>query len=51
MPVIMWLYYAISAFVVAILVLNFVKSEGESDELVQYLVVCVPLVLRLLRIK
>lgn len=48
---IMWLYYAISAFTVAILVWNFVKSEGEFDEQVQYLVVCVPLVLRLLRIK
>lgn len=51
MSVIMWLYYGISAYVAGILIWSFVKSEGEIDELVQYLVVCVPLVLRLLRIK
>ena len=51
MPVIMWLYYGITVLIVAILIQNFRKSDGEVDELVQYLMVCVPLILRLLRIK
>ena len=51
MPVIMWLYYGITVLILATLSQNFRKSEGKADELVQYLVVCVPLILRLLRIK
>jgi len=51
MSLIMLLYYIITACIAVTAVWNFIKSDGDFDELAQYLVVCVPLVLRLLRIK
>lgn len=44
-------YYVLSAFLSAVLVRNFVKEEKSLDEAVLILVVLIPLVLRLVRIK
>ena len=51
MPIIMILYYLISAFVAAMLIWNFVREKKSRDDLVLYLLVMVPLLLRLLRVK
>jgi hypothetical protein len=44
------LYYAMTAFIAVLLVWNFVKRKAWQDE-VLYLIVLVPFLLRLLRLK
>lgn len=44
------LYYLLTAFTAALLVWNFVKSRKWQDELL-YLIVLLPFLLRLLRLK
>ena len=51
MPLVMIAYYAISAFLLALLGWNFVREKKSPDNLVLYLLVMIPLVLRLLRVK
>jgi hypothetical protein len=51
MLVIMILYYLISAYVLAMLVWNFIKEKKNFDDMLLYLLIMIPLVLRLLRIK
>lgn len=51
MPVIMTAYYFISAFILAMLAWNFIREKKNTDDLILYLLVMIPLVLRLLRIK
>jgi len=51
MPVIMIIYYLISAYLVGLLVWNFWHEKKDLQNLVLYLLVLVPLVLRLLRVK
>jgi hypothetical protein len=51
MTVIMLLYYLITAYLAALLVWNFVREKKKFEELAQYLLVLIPLVLRILRIK
>jgi uncharacterized membrane protein YbjE (DUF340 family) len=51
MSVIMIIYYVISAFVAGMLVWNFVREKKSINDMVLYLLVLVPLVLRLLRVK
>jgi hypothetical protein len=51
MPFIMILYYLITAYLAALLVWNFVREKKKIEELAQYLLVLIPLVLRILRIK
>jgi hypothetical protein len=44
-------YYVISAFLLGLLGWNFVREKGRRGDLVLYLLVMIPLVLRLLRWK
>jgi len=50
-PSIMILYYAISAYLVGIAVWNFVREKKSVSDMVLYLVIAVPLILRVLHIK
>ncbi len=49
--IIMWIYYLISAFVLALLIWNFVREKKSVNDMLLYLLVMIPLVLRILRIK
>jgi hypothetical protein len=51
MPIIMIFYYLITAYLVVLLVWNFIREKKKIEELAQYLLVLIPLVLRILRIK
>jgi hypothetical protein len=51
MPLIMICYYLISAFLVGLLVWNFIREKKKVEDLAQYLLVLIPLILRLLRVK
>jgi hypothetical protein len=51
MPVITMLYYAMSVYLIGILVWSFVKEERSVSDMVLYLVLATPLVLRVLHIK
>ncbi len=48
---IMILYYLITGFLLVLLAWNFVRERRSRDDLVLYLLVMIPLVLRLLRVK
>ena len=48
---IMILYYIISAYILAMLVWNFVREKKNVNDMILYLLVLVPLLLRILRIK
>jgi hypothetical protein len=45
------IYYLISAYILAMLIWNFIKEKKSWDDMLLYLLVMIPLVLRLLRIK
>ena len=49
--IIMWVYYLISAFVLAMLAWNFAREKKSRNDMLLYLLVMIPLVLRLLRVK
>ncbi len=51
MSLVMIAYYLITAFLVVLLAWNFVREKKSPDNLVLYLLVLVPLLLRLLRVK
>ena len=51
MPLVMIAYYVISAFLLGLLAWNFVREKKSPDNLVLYLLVMIPLLLRLLRVK
>jgi hypothetical protein len=51
MPIIMIFYYLITAYLVVLLAWNFIREKKKSEDLAQYLLVLIPLVLRILRIK
>ena len=51
MTPVMVLYYLITAFLLVLLAWNFVRERRSRDDLVLYLLVMVPLILRLLRVK
>jgi len=44
-------YYIISAYLLVMLIWNFVREKKSLNDLLLYLLVMIPLVLRLLRIK
>jgi hypothetical protein len=48
---IMIIYYLISAYILAMLIWNFIKEKKSWDDMLLYLLVMIPLVLRLLRVK
>ncbi len=51
MPFIMLLYYLISACIVGLLVWNFIRERENKQSMILYLIVLIPFVLRLLRIR
>lgn len=51
MNIIMILYYVLTAFIVVMLAWNFVREKAKVNDMVLYLLVLLPLVLRLLRVK
>ena len=51
MPIVMILYYIIAVYLVAMLIWNFIREKKSVDDMILYLVILVPLVLRLLRVK
>jgi hypothetical protein len=51
MPLIMIFYYAITIYLIAMLVWNFVREKKNIQDLIIYLLVLIPLVLRVLRAK
>jgi hypothetical protein len=51
MPVIMICYYAITVYLIVMLAWNFVREKKSFDSMLHYLLVLVPLVLRILRVK
>jgi len=44
-------YYVLSAFLAAVLIRNFIQEKKSLDEAVLILVVLIPLILRIFRIK
>ena len=51
MPIIMILYYVISAYLAAILIWNFIREKKNIENMLLYLLVLIPLLLRLFRIR
>ncbi len=51
MPLIMTLYYVICVFLIGILLWNFIKEKKSANDLILYLLVLIPLILRILRVK
>ncbi|MBN1224376.1 MAG: hypothetical protein JXB23_14105 [Candidatus Aminicenantes bacterium] len=51
MPFIMIIYYLLSAYIVAMLLWNFIREKKSADDMILYLVILIPLVLRLFRVK
>lgn len=47
----MILYYLICVYIVAILVWNFIKEKKSVNDMFLYLLILIPLILRILRIK
>ncbi len=51
MLVIMILYYLITAYIIGMLIWNFIREKKSTDDMLLYLILLIPLVLRLFRIK
>ncbi len=51
MLVIMIIYYVISAYIAVLLIWNFIREKKSIDDMILYLLVLIPLILRLFRIK
>jgi len=51
MPIIMIFYYIISAYLAALLIWNFIREKKSIDNMLLYLLVLIPLILRLFRIR
>jgi uncharacterized membrane protein YbjE (DUF340 family) len=47
----MLVYYLISAFVAGLLLWNFIREKKSVNDMVLYLLVLIPLILRFLRVK
>ena len=47
----MLVYYLISAFVAGLLVWNFIREKKSVNDMILYLLVLIPLILRFLRVK
>jgi len=48
---IMILYYIISAYIAAMVIWNFLREKKNANDMILYLLILMPLVLRILRIK
>jgi uncharacterized membrane protein YbjE (DUF340 family) len=51
MPLIMILYYVICAYIAGMLLWNFIREKKSVNDMLLYLLVIIPLVLRILRVK
>jgi len=51
MPFIMILYYVITLFLIGMLLWNFVREKKSADDMLLYLLVLIPLIMRILRVK
>ena len=51
MPVIMIIYYLISAYIAGMLIWNFVREKEDKEKMLLYLIVLIPFVLRIVRIR
>ena len=51
MVLVMIFYYAICIFIGTILVWNFIREKKNVNDMLLYLLVLIPLILRLLRVK
>jgi len=51
MSIIMIIYYFITAFTAAMMIWNFVREKGDKEKMLLYLIVLIPLILRLFRIR
>lgn len=51
MPIVMIIYYLICVYILAMLIWNFIREKKSVDDMLLYLLIMIPLVLRLLRIK
>jgi len=51
MSIIMIIYYVISAFIAGMLIWNFIRETEDKEKMLLYLIVLIPLVLRILRIR
>jgi hypothetical protein len=51
MNVIMIIYYLISAFVAGMLVWNFIREKADRERMLLYLIVLIPFVLRIFRVR
>ena len=51
MPLVMILYYVLCVFIAALLVWNFIREKKSVNDMLLYLLVLVPFILRFLRIK
>jgi len=51
MPLIMIIYYIICAYLAAMLIWNFIREKKSVNDMLLYLLVMIPLVLRILRVK
>lgn len=51
MSIIMVIYYIISAFIVAMLIWNFIREKQDKEKMLLYLIVLIPLVLRIFRMR
>jgi hypothetical protein len=51
MPIIMIIYYLVSAFIAGMLIWNFVREKEDKEKMLLYLIVLIPFILRILRIR
>jgi len=51
MPIVMIAYYVICAYLIGMLLWNFIREKKSIDDMILYLIVLIPLVLRVLRVK
>jgi hypothetical protein len=51
MPLIMIFYYVISISLIGLLAWNFIREKKNIEDMILYLLVLLPLILRILRIK
>jgi hypothetical protein len=51
MTVIMIVYYVICIYLIGILLWNFSREKKNRDDMLLYLIVLIPLILRILRVK
>jgi hypothetical protein len=51
MPFIMIIYYILCAYISIMLIWNFIREKKSTEEMLHYLLVLFPLILRILRVK